>query len=160
VLNGLKLRFASVAAVAVASIAALACVSEPEESGLQFSPIERDDDASNMDCGHGPCAYTAAITAADGLTAQLYLSESAFLQGSNDFRVVLSVEETESCELAELYAVMPAHAHMSEPTRIEGASSGYLIENLALTMPGQWQMTLVADHRKRFEPLTFTIDVQ
>jgi hypothetical protein len=156
----LKQWWAGRAVAAVASVAAWGCVSEPEESGLQFSPIEPDAEASNMDCGQGPCAYTAAVTASDGLTAQLYLSEDSFLQGFNDFRVVLSLAEAGGCELAELYAVMPAHDHMSEPMRIEEASSGYLVENLALTMPGQWQMTVIADHEKRLDPLTFTIDVQ
>jgi hypothetical protein len=138
---------------------ALGCVSEPEQPGLQFLPIESADSDTPPDCGQAPCAYSAEVMAPDGLAARLYLGEASFRQGLNDFRVILSLAEV-GCDLAELYALMPAHAHMSEPARIEGSRSSYLIENLALTMPGQWQMTVIADHEKRLEPLTFTIDVQ
>lgn len=159
-LNRLKRRIAGLITAAIASVPALACVSEPEESGLQFLPLDSAQGDVPPDCGQEPCAYTAAVMASDGLTAQLYLSESAFQQGLNDFRVTLSVAESDDCKLTELYALMPAHDHMSEPTGIEGTRSSYLVENLALTMPGQWQMTVIANHEQRLDPLTFTIDVQ
>jgi hypothetical protein len=158
--NLLGYPFAALTAVVSCGFLAVGCVSEPEQPGLQFSPIDPAEGDATGDCGQEACAYTAEVMAADGLTAQLYLSESAFRQGLNDFRIVLSLAEDGGVELAELYALMPAHDHMSEPARIEGNRSSYLVENLALTMPGQWQMTVIADHEKRLEPLTFTIDVQ
>lgn len=147
----------------VVLLAALAggCVTEPADEGLVFLPLPvADAGTSAVSCGGHACAYGAQVHGADGLSAQLYLSESSFRQGSNDFVVVLSDSEHARCDLAELFATMPAHEHMTEPSHIDAVDAGYLVEKLALTMPGQWQMTLVADAAKGFEPLTFPVDVQ
>lgn len=137
------------------------CVTQPADDGLIFLPLQAADaGTSAVSCGGHPCAFGAEVRGADGLNAQLYLSDSSFHQGLNDFVIVLSDSEHVACDLAEMFATMPAHEHMSEPSRIDAVDSGYLVEKLALTMPGQWQMTLVADAAKGFEPLTFPVDVQ
>jgi hypothetical protein len=136
-------------------------VSEPGETGLSFVALDADAGSMPVLCGEAPCTHRAVVMGDGGLRAELYVRGMAFHQGSNNF-VIRSLQdaEGEECSLERVYAVMPAHEHMSEPSRIDDVEPGYAIEGLALTMPGQWQMTLVADHQKQLDPLTFAIDVQ
>ncbi|HEX2880493.1 MAG TPA: hypothetical protein VHO25_13260 [Polyangiaceae bacterium] len=135
------------------------CVSEPEPQGFAFAAL--DADAGSIACGEAPCTHRAAITGDDGLSAEIYLRGTTFHQGLNNFVVRLHQDASnEECALEQVYAVMSSHEHMSEPSRIDDVEPGYWVEDLALTMPGQLQMTLLADHRKNLEPLTFAIDVQ
>jgi hypothetical protein len=89
-------------------------------------------------------------------------SDGPISEGSNDLLVRISPASGASIERIEIDAVsalMPAHAHATEPARVTRDGDAYRIHALPLTMPGRWEITLKLREDDAPDSLRFGVEV-
>lgn len=73
---------------------------------------------------------------------QLVHDDGGFRRGSNSFRFRAWDDTGAPATLAEVVAVMPSHDHARSVGTISAEGSAFVVDDLRLTMPGNWQITL------------------
>jgi hypothetical protein len=96
--------------------------------------------------GDGPLEFDGApdqlVTSARGLEVRLYERAGTMTRGLNAVRV----ERAESPRSLELVPWMPAMGHGTSVVPIvERDATGFVVSNLALTMPGTWELRCTLD---------------
>lgn len=95
------------------------------------------------------------------VTATVAFDGGVPVQGDNVLLVTLEPTRPDAtASLLGLDVLMPAHGHGTNPVVIVDAGDHYRVEELALFMPGRWDITLDLEVGGASEELPFTVDVE
>jgi hypothetical protein len=110
------------------------------------------------------CAAEGTATLGDGQVVSesqaytLSLEPAAPLRrGQNQLRILTALPEGTRIRAAS--AFMPAHSHGSATGTVREQRGETLIENLELTMPGRWEITLDVDGARGPDAARFALEV-
>ncbi|MRG94889.1 FixH family protein [Polyangium spumosum] len=90
--------------------------------------------------------------------------EAPLVQGENDLRLTLrdaaSGASVEGASI-EVIAIMPAMGHEAAgaPSIEEAGEGAYAVRDLALSMPGRWDVHVKVEHEDRIDEVHFVYDV-
>jgi hypothetical protein len=104
---------------------------------------------------------TGVLSDSGRVTAEVQ-SDGPIAEGENDLLVRISPASGASIERIEIDAVsalMPAHAHATEPARVTREGDAHRIHDLPLTMPGRWEITLKLREDDAPDSLRFGVEV-
>ena len=118
-------------------------------------------------CGGAGEAAGGAEQEAIGLRGAMIFTlapEAPLVQGENDLRLIL--RDASSGEAAvgasiEVVAIMPAMGHEAAgaPSIEEEGDGAYAVRDLALSMPGRWDVHVKVEHAGRIDEIHFLYDV-
>jgi len=110
------------------------------------------DSAGNrLEAGHA-----LTLESAHGYTTGEIQASGRIAQGSNTFDVTFDPTST---ELVGANAFMPVHGHGTARATVTQVPGGYRVENVILSMPGLWDVTLDVRVEGHTDALEFTVDV-
>lgn len=92
--------------------------------------------------------------------ARVSLDGERIVRGNNDFVVELQALATgASAELVGASAFMPAHGHGADRPVVETLEGAYRVQDVALFMPGRWEVTFAIRVGGAGDAVTFPVDV-